>query len=55
MVFYNQPGRKEPTDTATPQPPCSRHFPWTDHLPVSRTPIPQLDGEALEPDPEPAL
>ena len=26
-----------------------------DHLPPSSTPIPQLDGEALEPEPEPVL
>ena len=31
---------------------AARSFPGNDHLP---TPIPQLDGEALEPDPEPVL
>ena len=29
--------------------------PMNDHLPHSPTPIPQLDGEALEPEPEPVL
>ena len=36
-------------------PPCSRHVPYTDHLPPSPTPIPQLDGNTLSPkDPTPS-
>ena len=39
-------------ETATADsPPCSRHVPWTRHLPLSPTSIPQLDGGA-EPEPE---
>ena len=39
-------------ETATADsPPCSRHVPWTSHLPPSSTSIPQLDGGA-EPEPE---
>ena len=39
-------------DVATP--PCSRHIPFTRHLPPSTSPIPQLDGVVLSPqDPPP--
>ena len=36
-------------ETPAETPPCSRHVPWTVHIPLSPTDIPQLDGAAPDP------
>ena len=36
--------------TTAYSPPCGWHVPWTDPMTPTPTPIPQLDGEVLEPD-----
>ena len=46
-VPTKSPSPKTPAFT----PPCSRHVAWTKHQLPSPTPIPQLDGEATDPDP----
>ena len=44
-------------ETPAETPPCSRHVPWTVHIPLSPSDIPQLDGAATDPelscDPDP--